>query len=136
MNEENTKKLFEKYPKLYAQKDLPNTASLMCYGFPGNGWFNLIDDLSADLQDTCDRYGVQIEAVQVKSKWGGMRYYYGVKDLENIEVDDTFLKEINQLIKTAESKSFDICQGCANIKEEENKNQSYCQTCKYKTQLL
>jgi len=136
MNEENTKKLFEKYPKLYAQKDLPNTASLMCYGFPGNGWFNLIDDLSADLQDTCDRYDVQIEAVQVKSKWGGMRYYYGVKDLENIEVDDTFLKEINQLIKSAESKSFDICQSCANIKDEENKNQSYCQTCKYKTQLL
>ena len=59
-----------------------------------------------------------------------------VKDLENIEVDDAFLKEINQLIKTAESKSFDICQGCANIKDEENKNQSYCQTCKYKTQLL
>ena len=136
MNEENTKKLFETYPKLYAQKDLSPQKSLMCYGFPGNGWFELINTLSSDLQSVCDKHGIQIEAVQVKSKWGGMRYYYGVKDLENIEVDDAFLKEINQLIKAAESKSFDICQSCANIKDEENKNQSYCQTCKYKTQLL
>ena len=136
MNEENTKKLFETYPKIYAQKDLSPQKSLMCYGFPGNGWFELINTLSSDLQSVCDKHGIQIEAVQVKSKWGGMRYYYGVKDLENIEVDDAFLKEINQLIKAAESKSFDICQSCANIKDEENKNQSYCQTCKYKTQLL
>ena len=132
MNKENTKKLFESYPKLYAQKDLSPQQSLMCYGFPGNGWFELINTLSSDLQSVCDRYGVQIEAVQVKSKWGGMRYYYGVNNLEKTDVPSEFYNEVDRLIKTAESDSFKVCQGCGAAKDEESMYHSYCQACKYK----
>ena len=84
MNEKNTEYLFNKYPKLYAQKDLPKTVSLMGYGFPGDGWFNLIDELSSKLQDLCDQKGFQIEAVQVKSKWGGLRFYIASTDTHDI----------------------------------------------------
>ena len=131
MNEENTKKLFETYPKLYAQKDLSPQKSLMCYGFPGNGWFELINTLSSDLQSVCDKHGIQIEAVQVKSKWGGLRFYYDVKDLESTE----FRSEIDRLVKTAESQSHMLCQGCGCTKSTSDKNLSsaYCQTCKYKS---
>jgi len=135
MNEENTKKLFETYPKLYAQKDSPPQKSLMCYGFPGDGWFELINTLSSDLQSVCDNHGIQIEAVQVKSKWGGLRFYYVIKDLENVNASDEFHNEINKLVKTAESQSFMLCQGCGCAKSTSDKNLSsaYCQTCKYKT---
>ena len=133
MKPEKTKELFERYPKLYAQKDLPPQKSLMCYGFPGTGWFDLINTLSADLQSVCDKYETQIEAVQVKSKWGGLRYYYVVKDVENVDVSDEFHSEIDKLIKIAESNSFKICQGCGCAKSTSDKNVSsaYCQACKY-----
>lgn len=118
MNKKNTEYLFEKYPKLYAQKDLPNTESLMCYGFPGDGWFNLINELSENIQNLCDQKGFQIEAVQVKSKWGGLRFYIASTDTRDIDKKD--YETLSKYISEAESKSYKICQFCGAEKEEEN----------------
>jgi hypothetical protein len=131
MNEKNTKYLFEKYPKLYAQKDLPRTESLMCYGFPGDGWFELIDELSFDIQNLCDQKGFQVEAVQVKSKWGGLRFY--ITSTDECDVDNSDYEILRKLISAAESKSFNICQRCSNeIKESDRRSlrNNFCSECK------
>jgi hypothetical protein len=130
MNEKNTKYLFEKYPKLYAQKDLPRTESLMCYGFPGDGWFELIDELSFDIQNLCDQKGFQVEAVQVKSKWGGLRFY--ITSTDECDVDNSDYEILRKLISAAESKSFNVCQRCSNeIKESDRSLQNnFCSGCK------
>ncbi len=122
MNEENTKKLFDKYPKIFAQKDLPIQQTLMCCGFScGDGWFDLIDALCENIQnhvqyhnENVDRFKnmedrpewaptehLSVEAVQVKEKWGGLRFYVvGCNDY------------IRGLISLAESMSFKICEVC------------------------
>ena len=77
MKKELQDKLFEKYPKIFRQKDLPMTETCMCWGVEcGNGWFKIIDLLCEILQwDTDNNHYPQIEATQVKEKFGGLRFY-------------------------------------------------------------
>ena len=77
MKAELQKKLFEKYPKIFRQKDLPMQETAMCWGIDcGDGWFQIIDLLCGLLQwDTDHNKYPQIEAVQVKEKYGGLRFY-------------------------------------------------------------
>jgi hypothetical protein len=150
------KKLFDKYPKIFRQKDLPMTQTCMCWGVDcGNGWYNLIDTLCACIQNhvdstisdiqhrkeyltiwicisdlfrrirsyflyprilkhsllqfrewwgyqhrlNYDRY--QVEASQVKEKYGGLRFYV---DRSNETVDG--------MISLAEALSEKICDEC------------------------
>ena len=70
MKQELQDKLFKKYPKLYRQHTLSMQETCMCWGICcGDGWFKLIDELSAKLEP------YDIEAVQVKAKFGGLRFY-------------------------------------------------------------
>jgi hypothetical protein len=76
MNAEHTKHLIEKYPVLYQGHKLPITQNLMSFGFEhGDGWFPLIDNLSALITLLDKRDGSETIAVQVKEKFGGLRYY-------------------------------------------------------------
>jgi len=55
MNKKNTKYLYEKYPKIFAEKDLPETESCMSLGFEcGDGWFKIIDLLCCKIQAHVD----------------------------------------------------------------------------------
>ena len=78
MNAENTKYLFDTYPILYRDHTAPITQSLMAFGFEhGDGWFDLIDKLSAKLEmlnnePACPYYTI---AEQVKEKFGTLRFY-------------------------------------------------------------
>jgi hypothetical protein len=82
MNPELEQQLIEKYPKIFCQKDLPPTQSLMCFGFEcGDGWYELIDSLCGYIQAMVDSNSYkgskwsQFEAVQVKEKFGRLRFY-------------------------------------------------------------
>ena len=119
MKKELQDKLFEKYPKLYRQKDLDKTQTAMCWGIScGSGWYNIIDNLSATIQNRVDYLNgegqhtyrdlpdnhvkVVCEAVQVKEKFGGLCFYiYGD--------DDEF---INGAIDLAENLSYKTCEMC------------------------
>ena len=71
-------KLFDKYPKLYAQRHLTIQESCMPWGIcVGNGWYDLIDKLSQDITDIINKEDCEItcEACQVKEKFGGLRFY-------------------------------------------------------------
>ena len=67
----------EEYPKIFVQHSLPMTQTAMCWGCDcGDGWLNLIDDLCEKLQSQTDKHGApQLEALQVKEKFGGLRFY-------------------------------------------------------------
>ena len=100
MKKELQDKLFEKYPKIFRQKDLSKQETCMCWGFQcGDGWYELIDALCNCIQSRIDyKGGQQIEAVQVKTKFGGLRFYTNC-------TDDAF---ILGLIRMAESMSYNI----------------------------
>ena len=54
------------------------TQTCMCWGLEcGEGWRDLIDNLCSRLQFDTDRNDYpQVEATQVKEKFGGLRFYY------------------------------------------------------------
>jgi hypothetical protein len=110
MSPENTKKLYEKYPKIFAQKDLTIRESCMPWGFEcGDGWYMLIDKLCECLQFHIDKNShPQVEAVQVKEKFGGLRFYTNNAD-----------EYLTGHIDFAESMSMEICEVCGSTKDVE-----------------
>jgi len=55
MNEENTKYLFEKYPKIFADKDKSMQETCMCWGFEcGDGWFAILNGMCSNIQNWVD----------------------------------------------------------------------------------
>ena len=105
MNIKNTKYLLKKYPNLYAQYYWDKSQTCMCWGFPGDGWLKLIDNLSRRLTKL-DPDGT-LQAEQVKEKFGGLRFYYGGR-VRTKKVAD----EIRHLVNEAEEKSFHLCEEC------------------------
>ena len=103
--------LMTRYPKIFIQKDMSPQDTCMCWGIStGNGWFDLVDKLCSKIQDSVDRNnGEQVEAVQVKEKFGGLRFYV------NHATD-----EIYKYIYDAENESLDTCEACGskeNVKQ-------------------
>ena len=108
MDEGLENKLFKKYPKLFRQKDLSMQETCMCWGIStGNGWYWLIDNLCNCIQDYTEaNKKQQVEVVQLKEKFGSMRFYTnGADDI------------IHGMIWLAESMSYQICENCGSTKD-------------------
>lgn len=107
MNKKLTKQLYDKYPKIFRQKDLPMTETCMCWGIDtGAGWYDLIDTLCGLLQWDIDyNRHPQIEASQVKEKLGTLRFYVNGSD----DKQDGY-------IDFAEYLSGFICEECGSNK--------------------
>jgi len=123
MSPEKTKQLYDKYPDIFKQKDLSINQSAMPWGFScGDGWFTLIDELCAEIQAHIENENwsinykketgklppdapifPQIEATQVKEKYGGLRFYVNYCD-----------DYIRGLISMAETLSYKTCEECGN----------------------
>jgi hypothetical protein len=129
MRKELEKQLYEKYPKIFRQKDLPKEQSLMRYGFACHeGWYDLIDALCACIQSHVDSQcrmeeykkkrqdpdeseesevslgepkNFQVEAVQVKQKFGSLRFYTDGSD-----------DYVRGLINMASCISYRTCEKC------------------------
>ena len=98
MSPENTEKLFNRYPDLYASHQDGPRKSLMCFGFEcGDGWFDLIDALSRKITEISP----ETAAVQVKEKFATLRFYIGSA------TDDVF-----DIIELYEDVSGHICEEC------------------------
>lgn len=55
MKQELDQLLCEKYPKIMVNRHKPMTETCMCWGFScGDGWFNIIDKLCANIQSHID----------------------------------------------------------------------------------
>lgn len=77
MKTELQEKLYNKYPEIFRQKDLPMSQTCMCWGIDhGNGWYDILDNLCAIIQSHVRYHKLpQVEAVQVKEKYGTLRFY-------------------------------------------------------------
>lgn len=133
MKAELQNKLYSKYPKIFGQKDLPMNQTAMCWGIDcGDGWFWLLDNLCNSIQryvdsrndgvrirnkarkegrvegdriiSTTEEEEWQVEAAQVKEKFGSLRFYINGGD-----------DEIYGMINLAEHLSWHICENCGSI---------------------
>jgi len=98
MTPELKKQLVEKYPKIFK----------MVGGLDvGDGWYWLLDQLCRELQYNTDKNNhPQIVAVQVKEKFGVLRFYV------NGGIDEQYV-----IIHFAENLSFSICEFCGTTKD-------------------
>lgn len=104
MNPELDKKLCEAFPILYQDRDAPMQTTCMCWGFPGDGWFQLIWDLSEKLEKIIaglPESEHRPKAVQVKEKFGFLHYYLTAGT-----------EEMRKLVREAEELSMKTCEDC------------------------
>ncbi len=119
------KQLVTKYPKLFSDygEDMKDTP--LAFGFEcGDGWFNLIEALCGSIQSHCDFINriyppiqIQAVAVQVKEKYGSLRFYLDYHHAENLEDHDMekFHKTchfIDGMVSMAEAMSERVCGHC------------------------
>lgn len=105
MKKELDDKLVQEFPNLYADRNASMQVTCMCWGFPGDGWFDLIYDLSKKLEFMIlllpEEQRKEMKASQVKEKFGGLRFYMTL-----------YNPEFEALIREAAQKSFHICEEC------------------------
>jgi len=119
MDQKIEAKLVEKYPNLYSKYGGDIRDTCMGWGMScGNGWFKLLDELSAKLES------LNVIASQVKEKFGGLRFY-----IESCS--DEIYNKADNYITEAENKSYEVCEICG--KEGELRHggwlQTTCDTC-------
>lgn len=115
-NPETTEELLDKYPEifeLYHKRDeIEGPVPPIVFGLSiPDAWVPLVDELCDDLQEL----DPDIVAHQVKSKFGGLRFYTGGTSEEALD-----------RIREAADKSFNICQQCGG--EGERVGQAYVNT--------
>lgn len=77
-----TEKLYAAFPHLYRGRHKSEYESSMCWGFVcGDGWYQVLYDLSRELNDYLEKNpSVDFEVVQVKSKFGVLRFRLDYRD--------------------------------------------------------
>ena len=82
MRQELDEKLCAKYPEIFANRHASMKDSAMCWGFEcGDGWYNILDTLCFSIQNRIKHQKIpQVVAIQVKEKFGGLRFYYSGGD--------------------------------------------------------
>jgi hypothetical protein len=99
--QEFEKELTETFPKLYKSMYGDFRKTCMHFGVSiGNGWFDLIWELSEKLEPLIGDNDIRAE--QVKEKFGGLRFY----------INNYQSEAIQDLIQEAEQKSYTICEVC------------------------
>jgi hypothetical protein len=108
MKQELDETLCKKYPLIFADRNKSMMETCMCWGFEhGDGWYNIIDSLCANIQNHTDwqtkqgKTVPQVVATQVKEKFGTLRFYYNGGD-----------DVIDGMVRMAESWSAVACEEC------------------------
>jgi len=119
MDKKLKEKLMNKYPKIFIQKDWSPHETCMCWGITcSDGWLGLIDKLCSKIQKHIDKKKLeQVEAIQVKEKFGGLRFYV-----------TNATEEICKFIYEAETESLVTCEWCGSKKDVKQTRKGYIQT--------
>lgn len=97
----NDEQKVSKYDKLRA--DHPEIYSKLRYVSCGEGWYDIINLLTLNIEQHLRNFPNvrQVEAVQIKEKFGGLRFYY--------DGGDDFVRGLTSM---AESMSVCTCEEC------------------------
>lgn len=126
MNKELQQKLYNDFPDLYRQKDWSMKETCMVWGFDvGDGWYDIIYDLSKKITEL----DPEVQAIQVKEKFGGLRFYIG-------GVNKDVADDVYDAINIAEDLSYKTCEECGTM-ENVSQNKSgwiltLCESCRIK----
>lgn len=108
MTPEKEQKLFDAFPYLYRARVKSVQESSMSFGFEcGNGWFDLIWNLSQKIEDAARQAGLEPQSAawpqarQVKQKTGTLRFYLGNRTEAMIALIDEAMED-----------SAKICEAC------------------------
>lgn len=102
MDKKLQEELYQKFPKIFRDKDESMTKTCMCWGIStGDGWYKIIDALCTELSTYADEKGLDVVAVQVKEKLAGLRFYVVGAD-----------EKARQIIDSYEAMSYKICETC------------------------
>jgi len=120
MKQELEQKLFKDHPAIFRQRKLPMTQTCMCWGIEcGDGWYELLDNLCKELEAIHIATGIKTEAVQVKEKYGTLRFYHTTilfssffQKLFRRQPAKTWDDIIDAVVDKAESKSAVTCEVC------------------------
>lgn len=151
MKDELEQKLVQKYPGIFRDYHGDMRQTCMTWGFEcGDGWFNLIDKLCSDITKICEKNkkkNIEVIAVQVKEKFGGLRFYYDLTKNNNIfsrinyriqrlmfsrkmgipywwmvnqkrKIWQSSEEKIDELVEQAQAKSYEICEDCGEAGKE------------------
>jgi hypothetical protein len=107
--------LYNKYPK---------TLSNLSYFEISEGWKGLVDEITSKIETINNKYSPSsyIRAAQVKQKFGGLRYYISIE-----EIDEQDVRYVYDMIAEAEKRSFTICEYCGSPAKT-SKDRTYVET--------
>ena len=114
MTPELDKKLCDKYPDIFKLRNagspmqFPMARGITC----GDGWYELLDKLCHQLTVIKEASSLQVVALQVKEKFGGLRFYTSVEPLDETEQKDVWMSVIDAVKRQAMSKSENTCESC------------------------
>ena len=105
----------------------------MCWGLEcGDGWYNLIDTLCYMLQFNTDhnRYP-QVEATQVKEKFGGLCFYYQINAGKepNREHKCGYIAGLVSFAEFMSNKTCEECGSIDNVKQTKGWITTLCEEC-------
>jgi hypothetical protein len=108
--------IIQKYPKTFKSLHY-----LEC----NEGWKEIIDEVSAKIEAVNNKYSPSsyIHAAQIKQKFGGLRYYINIED-----IDEQDVKYVYEVIAEAESKSFTVCEVCGQHASSAKDRRYYIET--------
>lgn len=112
--------LFDTYPSLFREKDLPPSQTCMCWGIEcDDGWFNILYVLCGQINAYTEFNNTpEVTINQVKEKYGGLRFYFTGGD-----------KTIDNLVSYAERLSERTCEICGSPGKLGQTNGWYKTTC-------
>jgi hypothetical protein len=121
MNDEKEEKLVKDFPQIFRDWHGDVMSTCMFWGLEcGTGWEPLLRKLCEDIMAT--NPPADFRAEQVKSKFGGLRFYYSCGT-----------DEISDLIDIAENDSYKTCEICGskeNVKSEGAWVETLCGGCR------
>ena len=116
MNAELDSKLCAKYPTIFRERGLSMSQTAMCWGMQADdGWYDLLDNLCAQLDLIHKKFGIATVASTVKEKYGGLRFYHHQEtDPGRIATDDdkAIFDLIDSVVSNAEALSESCCEVC------------------------
>lgn len=119
--------LFAKYPSIFREVGGEPSQTCMAFGIEcGNGWYDLIDLLCDSIThqvETTNRCYPQLKfavvAVQIKEKYGGLRFYIDyvydhelIKDAAAMKIINQRIDMITGMIHMVERMSSRTCETC------------------------
>lgn len=144
MKLELEQQLVSKYPNLFKQYGGDPKDTCMAFGFEcGDGWYHLIDTLCGSIQSEVNwinrlwpDLNFSCTAVQVKEKYGSLRFYYEftyATDLPDDKMKNLIgsMDRIGGMTSFAEKISETTCENCGGKCEREDATfpRALCNAC-------